>query len=201
MLFDFEKILKDNGISETDTDLPRGILRKIEKFRAIQGKITPDISIEDKQKIEAELDAIDADIMKTLPDYFDFEDEAETIKAKQLEEKEKQAQQKAKKEAKNNTKQAVKKVVAEDQTEKKAKAEAEAKEARIAELSKPASNDKQALSNLFELGKTSVTIAELKKAGFNTGFFGEIGPTGCTIGEFKLYRKDPSESVFTLTKK
>jgi hypothetical protein len=198
MLFDFEKILNDNGIKETDTDLPRGILRKIEKFRAMQSKITADISIEDKQKIEAELDSIDADIMQTLPDYFDMEDEAETIAAQKKAEQD-AAQKKAEKDAaKKHTKVAVKKVVAEDQTQKK---EAEAKQARIAELSKPASNDKQALSNLFELGKTTVTTAELKKAGFNTGFFGEIGPTGCTIGEFKLYRKDASESVFTLTKK
>jgi hypothetical protein len=136
--------------------------------------------------------------MQTLPDYFDMEDEAETIAAQKKAEQD-AAQKKSEKDAaKKHTKVAVKKVVAEDQTQKK---EAEAKQARIAELSKPASNDKQALSNLFELGKTTVTTAELKKAGFDTGFFGEIGPTGCTIGEFKLYRKDASESVFTLTKK
>jgi len=201
MLFDFEKILKDNGISETDPDLPRGILRKIEKFRAIQGKITADATLEDKQKIDAELDAIDADIMQTLPDYFELEDEAEIIKAKELEEKEKQAQQKAKKDAKTNTKQAVKKVVAQDRDDNAKKAEEAAKQAKIAELSKPASSNKQALANLFELGKTTVTTAELKKAGFDTGFFGPIGPNGCKIGEFVLYRDSISSTTFTLTKK
>lgn len=201
MLFDFEKILKDNGIKETDPDLPRGILRKIEKFRAIQGKITADATLEDKQKIDAELDAIDADIMQTLPDYFELEDEAETLKAKEAEEKEKQAQQKAKKDAKTNTKQAVKKVVAQDRDDNAKKAEEAAKQAKIAELSKPASSNKQALANLFELGKTTVTTAELKKAGFNTGFWGPIGPDGCKINEYTLHRKNADSDTFTLSKK
>lgn len=201
MLFDFEKILKDNEISETDPDLPRGIIRKIEKFRAVQAKITPELTIDDKQKIESELDKIDAEIMQTLPDYFEFEDEAEILKAKQLEEKAKQEQQKAKKQAKTSTKEAVKKVVAQDRDDNAKKAEEAARQARIAELSKPASSNKQALANLFELGKTTVTKAELTKAGFDTGFFGPIGPNGCKIGEFVLYRDSISSTTFTLTKK
>ena len=201
MLFDFEKILKDNDISETDPDLPRGIIRKIEKFRSVQAKITPELTIDDKQKIEAELDKIDAEIMQTLPDYFDLEDEAETIKAKQLEEKAKQEQLQAKKQAKTSTKQAVKKVVAQDRDDNAKKAEEAAKQAKIAELSKPATSNKQALANLFELGKTTVTTYELKKAGFNTGFFGPIGPDGCKISEYVLHRKNADSDTFTLTKK
>ena len=199
-MFEFEKILKENEISETDPNLPRGILRKIEKFRSVQAKITAGVSPEEKDKLEDELDTIDAEIMKTLPDYFDIEDEAE-IKRKEEAEKaaaakkaaDQEAEKKAKKQAKAQTKNAVKKVV----TDEKEKAERE----RIEKLSQPASNDRQALSNLYELGKREVTMDDLKKAGFDTGFFGKIGPSGCKVNEFTLYRSNPMAEKFTLSKK
>lgn len=199
-MFEFEKILKENGISETDPNLPRGILRKIEKFRATQAKIVPGISPEEKDKLEDDLDTIDAEIMKTLPDYFDIEDEAE-IKRKEEEKKkaDKAAKDAAaaaaaeKKQNKTKSKQAVKKVI----DDEKQKADQE----RIAKLQQPATSDYQALSNLWELGKRSVTTQELKAAGFNTGFWGSIGPTGCTKKEFTLFRRNPESNTFTLSKK
>ena len=70
----------------------------------------------------------------------------------------------------------------------------------IEKWSQPASSNYGALQNLFNLGKTTVTTSELKKAGFNTGFFGPIGPDGCEIKEFKLHRSDPFSETFTLSK-
>lgn len=175
-MFQFEKLLKQNNISESDPELPRVILKQIEKFRNLQSKITPEIPFSEKESLENQLDEIDDSIMKTLPEFFDIEDEAEINKQKskaEKEEKEKAASEKAKKE----------------------------KELEEAELNKPATNDDDALDKLFKKGKLKVSVGDLKNAGFNTSFWGNLGPHGCSTKRYKLNREDISEPFYHLIKK
>jgi len=58
----------------------------------------------------------------------------------------------------------------------------------------------QAVTKLFDAGKTKVSRAELKEAGFNTGFFGSLGSSGSVVGEFRLSRNYPAETDYTISK-
>lgn len=173
-MFQFEQLLKENNIPETDPNLPRAITKQIEKFRNIQNSITPETGYADKEKINDQLDELDNKIMQTLSDFFDIEDEEEIKKQEK-----KIQQEKAEK-------------------EKKQKEEQEALEK---ELNKPATNDDDALDKLFRKGKTQVTLHDLKSAGFNTGFFGNLGPHGCDTKRYKLLRDNITKAHYDLIKK
>lgn len=245
-MYQFEKILKDNGIAEDNAELAQSITKQIKQFRRLEKIITdnPD-DIAGNEEREGQLAVIDDQIMKTLPDQFEIEDEAEEIakaeKAKkELAEKQKIAEQKEKEEKEaiaekerlsaqkaEEEKEALveKERLAEQATldannkiasELKARAEkvnlpgdsseaeivkAEAKAAAIAEeLKKPATTDHGALEKLFQRGHKTVTITELKNAGFDTGFLGPIGMHGCTCGKYRIYRANANSSTFELLK-
>ena len=83
MLFEFEKLLKDNNISETDPTLPKTLVRKFEKFRSTQKKLELAENDQQRDEINKQLDDLDTEIMKTLPDFFDIEDEEEIRKQAQ----------------------------------------------------------------------------------------------------------------------
>lgn len=180
-MFQFEKLLQSNGIAENDPELPRSIEKQIQKLRNKQKTITSETTPEEKEKIEDEMDAIDDAIMKTLPEFFDIEDEEEENKKKQIAESAKKEEEK--------------KRLAKEKEENQAK---EAKEK--AELNTPATNDDDALDKLFRKGKTTVTISDLKSAGFNTGFFGDLTPSGCVTKRYKLICSDGSQQ-YNLIKK
>ena len=187
-MYKFEKILKDNEIAETNSEIPQTIIQQINKFRRLQQiiKDSPE-DIAGNEEREGQLSAIDEKIMQTLPDFFDVEDEEE--------ENEKAAQQK---------KEAEKGEIAKKEAEKKEaeKLESESK-ARAAEeeLNTPAKTNPEALEKLFKQGKEKVTISELKKAGFDTGWFGPIGLHGCTCGNYSIYRENSNSGTFELFKK
>lgn len=178
-MFQFEKLLKQNNISENDPELPRVILKQIEKFRYIQSTITSETPFSEKETLENQLDEIDDNIMKTLPEFFDIEDEAEINKQKSQSEK----------------------VEKEKAASEKSKKEKEEKEAMEAELNKPATNDDDALDKLFRKGKSKVSVGDLKNAGFNTSFWGNLGPHGCSTKRYVLKKEDILNSFYDLIKK
>lgn len=175
-MYKFQKLLKDNGISENDSDLPLSITRKIEKFNKIEASAKDADTDEVIEKRQAELDALDEQIMQTLPEYFELEDEAEINQKAQ---------------ADNEAKE---KANAKAQADKKAADDA-------AELAKPATTNYGALDKLYKQGKTTVSMADLKRAGFNTGFTSPIGINGCVIKEYELYRDYQYSDTFELSKK
>lgn len=236
MLYDFEKLLNDNDVQETDTSLPKTVVRLIEKFRSVQKKMEGEESPEEKEKLKNELDELDSKIMKTLPDHFDIEDEEEVKRKAELAARAKKAgiaetsteqeivaAEKAKADQEEQQVKDKKKLAArakavglpEDSTEKaiaaaeKSNADKAAKEEADKEIarkkqeeedSKPATTNEGALEKLFKKGKKTVTTADLKSAGFDTGFFSSpIGPHGCRSGKFKIYRETPSEDSFELS--
>jgi hypothetical protein len=211
-MYKYRKLLSDNHIKEDDQDLPQTIIRQIQKFKKIEASAKDDDSQEMIDQREAELDAMDGQIMKTLPDYFDMEDEEEQqriaaekerkqkeIDKAKLAEKTKAAKEKADKEKAEKEladKAKADKEKADQEAAAKAKAAAEAEE-----LAKPATTNHGALEKLFKQGKTTVSSQDLKKAGFNTSFTGPIGFNGCKIKEFELYRDDQYSETFELSKK
>ncbi len=231
MKYQFEKILSDNGIAETDENLPRSITKQITSFRKLQSSLETAESDEEKEKINTELEAIDEAIMKTLPDHFDFEDEAEIERQKELSkraiavgltadatetqiikaEREKSASNQAEKDKKAKLSERAKKVglpasASESEIEKAEKDKSEGdKEAERKKLeeedAKPATSNEGALEKLHKKGKTSVTTAELKAAGFNTGFMGPIGPYGWDGKQYSISRQIATSDTFQLTKR
>ena len=208
-MYQFEKILKDNDIAEDDTGLSQSITNQIKKFRKVQQLIraNPD-EVDENEKREAELLVIDTKIMQTLPEQFEIEDEEEELSKKELEkqalaEKNRLAEQKAneEKEIISALKARAQAVNLPDDSTEADIIEAEAK-AKIEadELAKPATTDSGALEKLFKRGKKTVTISELKSAGFDTGFMGPIGMHGVTCGNYKIYRSNPGSSTFELFK-
>lgn len=187
-MYKYRKLLSDNHIKEDDQDLPQAILRQITKFKKLEASAKDDDSQDVIDQREAELDAIDDQIMKTLPDYFDMEDEAE------------QQRLAAQKEA--DQKEIDKKKLAEKTKSEKEKAEKEKlqkEKSEEEELLKPATTNYGALEKLFKQGKKNVSINDLKQAGFNTGWTGPIGFNGCKIKEFELYRDDQYSEIFQLS--
>lgn len=185
-MFQFEKLLRANNISESDPELPRAVNKLIQRFRNLQNSITNETPLNVKEDVENELDVIDEKIMQTLPEFFEIEDEEEINKQKAAQQAE--ADKKAKEKA---------------EADKKAKAEAEQKakkEEEEKELNTKASNDDDALDKLFRKGKTQVTIVELENAGFNTGFWGDLTPHGCTTKRYKLVRRDITLPYYNLHK-
>lgn len=203
-MFQFEKLLKQNNIDENDPELERVIVKKIIAFRKLQQSITPEMTRVEKEDIEEKLDQIDDDIMKTLPDFFDIEDEVEINKQKKAAEKEAQAKKAAEEKMAADK---AKKDAAEKAAEEEAKAKKEADEKNAAkqkedqELNTPATNDDDALDKLFRKGKSKVTESDLKKAGFKTGFFGNLEPSGAVTKNYKLIRTDFSQEFYDLSKK
>jgi hypothetical protein len=185
-MYQFEKLLKQNNINENDPELERVIVKKIKEFRKLQSSITAETTAEERDAIEAKMDDIDDDIMKTLPEFFDIEDEVEENKKKQIAESAKKAEEK----------QLAKEAADKEKAEQDAK-----KEAELAELNKPATNDDDALDKLFRKGQLKVTENDLKKAGFKTGFFGNLEPFGAETKRYKLKRSDISQPYYDLTKK
>lgn len=203
----FEKILSDNQMSENDPELPSGIANRIAKIREAQKQLA-EADGDEKAKIEEKIKKLDDEIMAKLPEHFDMIDEEEEKRkakeaaaAAQAEEKRKKDEAAAKEKAQREQQSAAEKKAKEDK-EKADKEEKErqaaAKKAAEEEENKPATSDLGALEKLHKKGKTTVTKAELKAAGFNTGFFGSIGPNGCTVGKYRLYREDPNSDTFQL---
>ncbi len=89
----FEKILKDNDISEDSIVLPESIKNQIKKLRRLEKTIieNPD-DVTGNEEREGQINSVDSKIMETLPEHFELEDEAEEI-AKEKKEKEKKAQE------------------------------------------------------------------------------------------------------------
>lgn len=72
--------------------------------------------------------------------------------------------------------------------------------AKKAEESKLPRNE-LALKKLLDAGKTKVTYADLKGAGFDMGFFtSPIGMSGCQVGAYRLYRASQYDTEFELSK-
>lgn len=189
-MLQFEKLLRANDINENDPELPRAITKQIILLRNKQKSITAETSAEDIQRIEDEIDAIDDAIMKTLPEFFEIEDEEEINKQKQAQEQE--AQKKAKAEADKKAK------------EEAAKADEEAKKKKdeeAKELSTPATNDDDALDKLFRRNKLKVTEADLKAMGFKTGMWGNLTPWGAETKRYKLVRSNMAIPYYEIVKK
>lgn len=197
MSYKFRKLLKQNHIEETDQDLPIAIQRKIQKFHTLEKSAKPEDTDEIIDKRNAELDALDEEIMKTLPEFFEIEDEEEI--ARQQAERERQQADESKKRLAEKTKKA-KEAEAEAKNASE-KAEREAKEkAEQEELLKPGKTNYEALFKLHKQGKKTVTTSDLRKMGFNTGLTGPIGINGCSIKEFELYRESQFDDEFQLIK-
>jgi len=77
----------------------------------------------------------------------------------------------------------------------------EAEKAALATEDEKLPANYRAVKKLFDAGKTVVSKAELKEAGFNTGFFGPLGSSGCVVGDFRLSRKYPAETDYTISKR
>lgn len=183
-MYKFEKILRDNSISETDQELPTAITIKIQKFRKIQKAISdaPD-EVEENEKRLGNLNELDAEIYSLIEENFDIEDEAAELEKKRVAEEEKQKYEQKKRD------------------EAFARAALKRKREEEEEDLKPATSNLGALEKLHKRGKSIVSIVELKAAGFNTGFTSPIGPNGCNIGPFKLYRDDIFSDEFELSKR
>lgn len=186
-MLQFEKLLRANEINENDPELPRAITKQIQLLRIKQKSINADASAEDIQRIEDEIDEIDNNIMKTLPEFFEIEDEEEINKQKSAEQAE--AEKRVKAEAAKKAK------------EEAEQAEAEKRDAEAKELSTPANNDDDALDKLFRRNKLKVTEADLKAMGFNTGFWGNLTPHGCETQRYKLLRNNISIPYYEIVKK
>lgn len=79
--------------------------------------------------------------------------------------------------------------------------EARKKQEKEAELNKLGS-DERALKILYDRGKTQVSLDDLRAEKFNVdGFLSPLGPNGCNIGRYKLYRDDPLAKTLKLTKR
>lgn len=197
----FEKILSDNQMSETDSDLPSGISSRITKIREAQKQLA-EADGDEKEKIQENIRKMDDEIMAKLPEHFDLLDEEEEERkakeasaAQKAEEKRKKEEIAAAEKARKEQEATNAKKAKEDQEKEKVAA---AKKAQDEEEAKPANSNPGALEKLHKKGKTTVTISELKAAGFNTGMWGPIGPNGCTLGKYRLYRDDPHDSTFQL---
>ena len=92
------------------------------------------------------------------------------------------------------------KKLSESEASKKAATEAEAARKAAEAADGKLSTNEKALKKLHDAGKTTVSLADLKGAGFDTGFFGPIGVNGCKEGNYLLYRDSQYESSFQLTK-
>lgn len=184
-MFQFEKLLKQNNIDENDPELERVIVKQIKQFRKLQSSITSETTSEERDEIENKMDALDESIMQTLPEFFEIEDEAEIKKQQKIAETAKKEEEKRIADQK----------AAEQAAKEKAKTDAEQ-----AELNTPATNDDDALDKLFRKGKTKVSVTDLRHAGFNTGFFGDLTPSGCVTKRYKLICNDGSEQ-YQLIKK
>ncbi len=105
---------------------------------------------------------------------------------------------------KNNLRTRAKKVnLSDDATESdidNAEKAEKTKQAETEELKKPAKSNAGALENLFKLNHKTVTVAQLKAAGFNTGWLGPIGMHGCTCGNYRIYREAINSNTFQLLK-
>lgn len=211
--------------------LTTSIVNKIKKFRTIQATLPDAEEADKKEieeklhKLDAEiLAAIEEEF-----ELEEEETAADKVKREALEARaiavglakdatEKQiiaAEAKAKKDTENSAKAAedAKKLAAravavglaatatEDEVKEAEKTAKKKKDTEEDESKKPATSDAGALEKLHKAGKTSVTKEELKAAGFNTGTWGKLGPQGCSVGGYKLYREDHFSGPFTLSKK
>jgi len=61
--------------------------------------------------------------------------------------------------------------------------------------------DNDIIREMFEAGKTEVSIDELKEAGFNTGWFGPLDSMGANLAGFKLKASAMFGKVYRIIKK
>jgi membrane protein involved in colicin uptake len=205
-MYKFEKILSDNNIAENSTDLPKAITVQITKFRSIEKKIenAPD-NIEANEKLTNDLLDLDKKIYTLIEENFDVEDEEEENNKKAEQKRIADAEKENAAIAEKNKKKLEKEAAdadAEKEAEKKKATDKAKKEAEEAEEDKkPATSNEGALAKLFKQGKKTVTVNELKAAGFDTGWNSPIGMNGCNIGAYKLYRDSQFDNEFTLSQR
>lgn len=187
-MFKFEKLLRYNDYDENNPELERVIARQIQKLRNLQKSITPDMPIDEKEKLEDKLDEIDNKIMELLPEFFDILDEEEE-NAKQAEaaKKQKEAAQKAEKEAKQKEDA--------DKAEKDKEAKQKAEDAKIEQ------GDDAAVHKLYRAGKIKVDKAQLTQAGFDTGIFTDLTATGCKTKNYILKRENTNQPYYDIIKR